>query len=134
MQYSLRQRRGFNGQWALQATHWLECRPDYGPKPALGRGHAAPRVPSGERLSLSVVVALLGHPWPGGRSVGRGRGGGRDIEPGRGFGRLRKDCALDNGLRFWVAGGQLLNGAALKALRIAEERMNDRPLSETVED
>ena len=92
-------------------------------KPALGRGHAAPRVPSGERLSLSVVVALLGHPWPGGRSVGRGRGGGRDIEPGRGFGRLRKDCALDNGVCFWVAGDQLLNGAALNALQIAEELM-----------
>ncbi len=128
MQYSLRQRRGFNCQWALQATHWLECMPANGdpitaPKPALGRGHAAPRVPSGERLSLSVVVALLGHPWPGGRSVGRGRGGGRDIEPGRGFGRLRKDCALDNGVCFWVAGDQLLNGAALNALQIAEELM-----------
>src|SRR3954471_24035971 len=28
-------------------------------------------------------------------------------------GRLRQDCALDNGLCFWVAGDQLLKGAAL---------------------
>jgi aspartate-semialdehyde dehydrogenase len=36
-------------------------------------------------------------------------------------GRLRKDCALDNGLCFWVAGDQLLKGAALNAVQIAEE-------------
>ncbi len=30
-------------------------------------------------------------------------------------GRLRKDCALDNGLCFWVVGDQLLKGAALNA-------------------
>jgi len=36
-------------------------------------------------------------------------------------GRLRKDCALDNGLAFWVAGDQLLKGAALNAVQIAEE-------------
>jgi aspartate-semialdehyde dehydrogenase len=35
-------------------------------------------------------------------------------------GRLRKDCALDNGLCFWVAGDQLLKGAALNAVQIAE--------------
>jgi aspartate-semialdehyde dehydrogenase len=35
-------------------------------------------------------------------------------------GRLRKDCALDNGLAFWVAGDQLLKGAALNAVQIAE--------------
>src|SRR4029079_18918603 len=28
-------------------------------------------------------------------------------------GRIRKDCALDNGLCFWVVGDQLLKGAAL---------------------
>jgi len=38
-------------------------------------------------------------------------------------GRLRKDCALDNGLCFWVAGDQLLKGAALNAVQIAEELM-----------
>jgi aspartate-semialdehyde dehydrogenase len=36
-------------------------------------------------------------------------------------GRLRRDCALDNGLCFWVAGDQLLKGAALNAVQIAEE-------------
>ncbi|MEY4485308.1 MAG: hypothetical protein RL693_2760 [Verrucomicrobiota bacterium] len=35
-------------------------------------------------------------------------------------GRLRMDCALDNGLAFWVAGDQLLKGAALNAVQIAE--------------
>jgi aspartate-semialdehyde dehydrogenase len=38
-------------------------------------------------------------------------------------GRLRKDCALDNGLAFWVSGDQLLKGAALNAVQIAEELM-----------
>jgi len=36
-------------------------------------------------------------------------------------GRIRKDCAFDNGLSFWVAGDQLLKGAALNAVQIAEE-------------
>ena len=36
-------------------------------------------------------------------------------------GRLRKDCALDNGLCFWVSGDQLLKGAALNAVQIGEE-------------
>lgn len=35
-------------------------------------------------------------------------------------GRLRLDCALDNGLCFWVSGDQLLKGAALNAVQIAE--------------
>jgi len=35
-------------------------------------------------------------------------------------GRLRVDCALENGLCFWVAGDQLLKGAALNAVQIAE--------------
>jgi aspartate-semialdehyde dehydrogenase len=38
-------------------------------------------------------------------------------------GRIRKDCALDNGLCFWVVGDQLLKGAALNAVQIAEELM-----------
>jgi len=38
-------------------------------------------------------------------------------------GRLRQDCALDNGLCFWVAGDQLLKGAALNAVQIAEVLM-----------
>jgi aspartate-semialdehyde dehydrogenase len=35
-------------------------------------------------------------------------------------GRLRQDCALENGLCFWVVGDQLLKGAALNAVQIAE--------------
>ncbi|MFN0129014.1 MAG: aspartate-semialdehyde dehydrogenase [Verrucomicrobiales bacterium] len=35
-------------------------------------------------------------------------------------GRIRHDCALDNGLAFWVCGDQLLKGAALNAVQIAE--------------
>jgi aspartate-semialdehyde dehydrogenase len=35
-------------------------------------------------------------------------------------GRIRTDCALDNGLSFWVVGDQLLKGAALNAVQIAE--------------
>lgn len=36
-------------------------------------------------------------------------------------GRVRMDCALQNGLCFWVSGDQLLKGAALNAVQIAEE-------------
>ena len=36
-------------------------------------------------------------------------------------GRIRKDCAMENGLSFWVAGDQLLKGAALNAVQIAEQ-------------
>ena len=36
-------------------------------------------------------------------------------------GRIRQDCALKNGLSFWVVGDQLLKGAALNAVQIAEE-------------
>ena len=35
-------------------------------------------------------------------------------------GRIRMDCALDNALAFWVVGDQLLKGAALNAVQIAE--------------
>ena len=35
-------------------------------------------------------------------------------------GRLRRDCAMENGLAFWVVGDQLLKGAALNAVQIAE--------------
>ena len=35
-------------------------------------------------------------------------------------GRIRRDCAFDNGLAFWVSGDQLLKGAALNAVQIAE--------------
>jgi aspartate-semialdehyde dehydrogenase len=35
-------------------------------------------------------------------------------------GRIRLDCALENGLSFWVCGDQLLKGAALNAVQVAE--------------
>jgi aspartate-semialdehyde dehydrogenase len=35
-------------------------------------------------------------------------------------GRVRLDCAFENGLSFWVSGDQLLKGAALNAAQIAE--------------
>ena len=35
-------------------------------------------------------------------------------------GRLRRDTAFENGLAFWVTGDQLLKGAALNAVQIAE--------------
>jgi aspartate-semialdehyde dehydrogenase len=35
-------------------------------------------------------------------------------------GRLRRDCALENGICFWVSGDQLLKGAALNAVQIGE--------------
>ena len=40
-------------------------------------------------------------------------------------GRLRMDCALENGLAFWVSGDQLLKGAALNAVQIAEELLKE---------
>ncbi len=41
-------------------------------------------------------------------------------------GRIRRDCALDNGLALWVAGDQLLKGAALNAVQIAELLLSNR--------
>ncbi|MDD5201180.1 MAG: Asd/ArgC dimerization domain-containing protein, partial [Terrimicrobiaceae bacterium] len=35
-------------------------------------------------------------------------------------GRMRLDSAMENGLAFWVCGDQLLKGAALNAVQIAE--------------
>ena len=43
-----------------------------------------------------------------------------DVEDDCEIGRLRLDCALDNGLSFWICGDQLLKGAALNAVQIAE--------------
>lgn len=44
-------------------------------------------------------------------------------------GRIRKDCAMENGLAFWVSGDQLLKGAALNAVQIAEELLKQVPRS-----
>jgi len=46
-------------------------------------------------------------------------------------GRIRQDCALENGLAFWVSGDQLLKGAALNAVQIAEELLKQSPKSPT---
>ncbi len=42
-------------------------------------------------------------------------------------GRIRKDIAFDNGLSFWVVGDQVLKGAALNAVQIAEILDAQRP-------
>lgn len=41
------------------------------------------------------------------------------------IGRLRIDCALENALSFWICGDQLLKGAALNAVQIAEIFVSD---------
>ena len=41
-------------------------------------------------------------------------------------GRLRRDAAFENGIAFWVCGDQLLKGAALNAVQIAELLLGDR--------
>ncbi len=41
-------------------------------------------------------------------------------------GRIRLDCAMENGLCFWVAGDQLLKGAALNAVQIAETLISQK--------
>ena len=42
-------------------------------------------------------------------------------------GRIRKDSAMKNGLSFWVVGDQLLKGAALNAVQIAEVLTGIKP-------
>ena len=42
-------------------------------------------------------------------------------------GRIRKDRALKNGLSFWVVGDQILKGAALNAVQIAEVLAGIKP-------
>lgn len=48
-------------------------------------------------------------------------------------GRLRLDCAFENGLAFWVSGDQLLKGAALNAVQIAEELLKEPSRGPAVE-
>ena len=42
-------------------------------------------------------------------------------------GRIRKDAAMKNGLSFWVVGDQLLKGAALNTVQIAEVLADIKP-------
>ncbi|GAB4170148.1 MAG: aspartate-semialdehyde dehydrogenase [Terrimicrobiaceae bacterium] len=44
-------------------------------------------------------------------------------------GRIRRDCAFENGLAMWVCGDQLLRGAALNAVLIAEKAFGIQPQS-----
>lgn len=80
-------------------------------------------------MILGVVAALkVAGPSLARRSqCGARHGGGRDLEPGCPVGRLRKDCALDSGVCFAVAGDQLLKGATPHALQIAKELMMRPP-------
>ena len=43
------------------------------------------------------------------------------------MGRIRKDAAMKNGLSFWVVGDQLLKGAALNTVQIAEVLADIKP-------
>jgi aspartate-semialdehyde dehydrogenase len=45
-------------------------------------------------------------------------------------GRIRKDLSNPNGLCLFIAGDQLLKGAALNAVQIAETALGLRPVSE----
>ena len=62
-------------------------------------------------IDLNDDVANNGYPLP------LNLAGGDNCQ----VGRIRKDCAFENGLSFWVVGDQLLKGAALNAVQIAEE-------------
>lgn len=44
-------------------------------------------------------------------------------------GRLRKSIVFDNGLEFFVCGDQLLRGAALNAVLVAEEMVKNGALT-----
>lgn len=73
---------------------------------------AAARAALEEAPGLRVVDEPTRHGYPMPLNVA----GKDDCE----VGRLRLDCALDNGLCFWICGDQLLKGAALNAVQIAE--------------
>jgi aspartate-semialdehyde dehydrogenase len=61
-------------------------------------------------------VRLVDEPGAGKYPVALATSGNDDCQ----VGRIRLDSALDNGLAFWVCGDQLLKGAALNAVQIAE--------------
>jgi aspartate-semialdehyde dehydrogenase len=61
-------------------------------------------------------VRLVDEPGTGKYPVPLATSGTDDCQ----VGRIRLDSALDNGLAFWVCGDQLLKGAALNAVQIAE--------------
>jgi aspartate-semialdehyde dehydrogenase len=61
-------------------------------------------------------VRLVDDPASGAYPVPLATSGADDCQ----VGRIRLDAALDNGLALWVCGDQLLKGAALNAVQIAE--------------
>ena len=67
-------------------------------------------------LETSPGLRVVDEPTRHGYPVPLNVAGEDDCE----IGRLRLDCALDNGLSFWICGDQLLKGAALNAVQIAE--------------
>lgn len=69
-----------------------------------------------EILSKAPGLRVVDEPMRHGYPVPLQVAGQDDCE----IGRLRVDCALDNGLSFWICGDQLLKGAALNAVQIAE--------------
>ncbi len=73
--------------------------------------HARETIAAAPGIDLNDDIASNGYPLPLELA-------GRDNCQ---VGRIRKDCAMENGLSFWVAGDQLLKGAALNAVQIAEE-------------
>ena len=73
--------------------------------------HARGAIAAAPGIDLNDDIASNGYPLPLELA-------GRDNCQ---VGRIRKDCAMENGLSFWVAGDQLLKGAALNAVQIAEE-------------
>ena len=73
--------------------------------------HSAREVLS-EAPGLDLVDEPLSHQYPMPFAVA-----GKDNCQ---VGRVRVDCALHNGLALWVVGDQLLKGAALNAVQIAE--------------
>lgn len=69
-----------------------------------------------EALGKAPGLRVVDEPCQNGYPVPLHVAGQDDCE----IGRLRLDCALDNGLSFWICGDQLLKGAALNAVQIAE--------------
>ena len=69
-----------------------------------------------EALAAAPGLRIVDHPADDVYPMPLNVAGKDDCE----VGRLRIDCALENGLAFWVAGDQLLKGAALNAVQIAE--------------
>lgn len=69
-----------------------------------------------EALAAAAGVDLVDEPSSGRYPTPLGVAGKDNCHAGR----LRVDCALENGLALWVAGDQLLKGAALNAVQIAE--------------